>query len=113
MALMKIGLLVCDHVRPEFLEISGDYDDMFRRLFADREDVEVTAYDAINGELPADPSDADAWLTTGSRYSVNDDEPWIRDLERFRSGCRRRPGSPLWASASAINSSPRRSAARS
>jgi len=80
---MRIGLLVCDHVRPEFLEISGDYDDMFRRLFADREDVEVAVYDAINGELPTDPSDADAWLTTGSRHSVNDDEPWIRDLEAF------------------------------
>jgi len=80
---MRIGLLVCDHVRPEFLGISGDYADMFRRLFADHDDVEVVAYDAVNGELPADPSEADAWLTTGSRYSVNDDEPWIRDLEAF------------------------------
>ena len=80
---MRIGLLVCDHVRPEFLEISGDYADMFRRLFADHGDVEVVAYDAVNGELPADPSEADAWLTTDSRYSVNDDEQWIRDLEAF------------------------------
>ncbi len=80
---VRIGLLVCDHVRPEFRDISGDYEDMFRRLFADHDDVEVVAYDAINGELPASPSEADAWLTTGSRHSVNDDEPWIRDLEKF------------------------------
>lgn len=80
---MRIGLLVCDHVRPEFLGISGDYEDMFRRLLADHDDVEVVPYDAVNGELPADPSEADAWLTTGSRYSVNDDEPWIEDLEEF------------------------------
>lgn len=80
---MRIGLLVCDHVRPEFLGISGDYEDMFRRLFADHHDVEVVAFDAVNGELPVDPSEADAWLTTGSRYSVNDDQPWIRDLEEF------------------------------
>jgi len=80
---VRIGLLVCDHVRPEFLDISGDYEDMFRRLFADYEDVEVVAYDAINGELPGDPSEADAWLTTGSRHSVNDEEEWIRQLERF------------------------------
>jgi GMP synthase (glutamine-hydrolysing) len=80
---MRIGLLVCDHVRPEFLEISGDYDDMFRRLFDNHNDVDVVGYDAINGELPGDPSEADAWLTTGSRHSVNDDEPWIRDLEEF------------------------------
>jgi len=79
---MKIGLLVCDHVRPEFVGISGDYEDMFRRLFADHE-VEVVAYDAVNGVLPADPSEADAWLTTGSRHSVNDDATWIRALEDF------------------------------
>jgi GMP synthase-like glutamine amidotransferase len=80
---MKLGLLVCDHVRPEFLGISGDYDDMFRRLFADHEEVEVVVYDAIGGELPADPAECDAWMTTGSRHSVNDEEPWIRDLEDF------------------------------
>ncbi len=80
---MRIGLLVCDHVRPEFLEISGDYEDMFRRLFADHDDVEVVTYDAVNGELPEGPGEADAWLTTGSGHSVNDDEPWIRDLEDF------------------------------
>ena len=80
---MRIGLLVCDHVRPEFMGISGDYEDMFRRLFAGREEVEVVVYDAVNGDLPNDPSAADAWLTTGSRHSVNDDEQWIRDLEDF------------------------------
>jgi GMP synthase (glutamine-hydrolysing) len=56
---------------------------MFRRLFADHEYVTVVVYDVINGELPGSPSEADAWLTTGSRHSVNDDEPWIRDLEEF------------------------------
>ena len=80
---MRIGLLVCDHVRPEFFGISGDYEDMFRRLFAGHQEVEVMAFDAVNGELPADPSEADAWLTTGSRHSVNEEEPWIRDLEEF------------------------------
>jgi GMP synthase (glutamine-hydrolysing) len=80
---MRLGLLVCDHVRPEFLEISGDYEDMFRRLFAGRDDVEVLSYDAIGGELPSDPFQCDAWLTTGSRHSVNDDAQWIRDLEDF------------------------------
>jgi GMP synthase-like glutamine amidotransferase len=80
---MRLGLLVCDHVRPEFLEISGDYEDMFRRLFAGRVDVEVVSYDAIEGRLPSDPSECDAWLTTGSRHSVNDDAQWIRELEDF------------------------------
>jgi GMP synthase (glutamine-hydrolysing) len=83
MGWVKLGLLVCDHVRPEFLPVSGDYPDMFRRLFADHPDVELVAYDAINGEIPADPSECEAWITTGSRHSVNDDEPWIRRLEDF------------------------------
>jgi GMP synthase-like glutamine amidotransferase len=80
---VKLGLLVCDHVRPEFEHISGDYPDMFRRLFAGHPEVEVVVYDVIGGQLPADPGECDAWITTGSRYSVNDDEPWIRDLEQF------------------------------
>ena len=80
---MKIGLLVCDHVRGKFLDISGDHPDMFRRLFAGYPDVEIVPYDAINGELPADLYECDAWIATGSKYSVNDDYQWIRDLEDF------------------------------
>ena len=80
---MRLGLLVCDHVRAEFAHISGDYPDMFRRLFADHSEVEVVVYDVIGGEMPADPGECDAWITTGSRHSVNDDEPWIRHLEQF------------------------------
>jgi GMP synthase-like glutamine amidotransferase len=80
---MRIGLLVCDHVGPELRGISGDYEDMFRRMFADHDDVDIVAYDVIAGQLPSDPEECDAWLTTGSRHSVNDDEPWIRALEGF------------------------------
>ena len=80
---MRLGLLVCDHVRPEFEHISGDYPDMFRRLFANHPEVDVVVYDVIGGEVPSDPDECDAWITTGSRHSVNDDEPWIRDLEQF------------------------------
>ncbi|HSJ83421.1 MAG TPA: type 1 glutamine amidotransferase [Acidimicrobiia bacterium] len=80
---MRIGLLVCDHVGPELRAISGDYEDMFRRLFGDQGDVSMVTYEVIAGELPSDPGECDAWVTTGSRHSVNDDEPWIRNLEGF------------------------------
>jgi GMP synthase (glutamine-hydrolysing) len=80
---MRLGLLVCDHVSPEFAHVSGDYPDMFRRLFDGHDDVELVVYDVIDGELPADPSECDAWITTGSRHSVNDHHPWIRRLEDF------------------------------
>ena len=80
---MRLGLLLCDHVRPEFRGISGDYEDMFRRLFANHDDIEIVVYDSVNGEIPVDPSECDAWITSGSRHSVNDDGAWIRDLEAF------------------------------
>ncbi|MGH8952845.1 MAG: type 1 glutamine amidotransferase [Acidimicrobiia bacterium] len=80
---MRLGLLLCDHVRPEFLGIAGDYEDMFRRLFAGHDDIEIVVYDSVNGEIPEDPSECDAWITSGSRHSVNDEAAWIRDLEDF------------------------------
>jgi GMP synthase (glutamine-hydrolysing) len=80
---VRVGLLQCDHVPPELESISGDYDSMFRRLFAAIPEVEIVPYDAINGVLPGDPGECDAWMTTGSRHSVNDPFEWIRELEQF------------------------------
>ncbi|MGH8913949.1 MAG: type 1 glutamine amidotransferase [Acidimicrobiia bacterium] len=80
---MRLGLLLCDHVRLELREVYGDYADVFRRVFAGHDEVDIVPYDVIDGELPADPAECDAWITTGSRHSVNDDQPWIRALEEF------------------------------
>lgn len=80
---VRLGLLVCDHVRPDLVRDHGDYEDMFRRLFAAQEEVEIVPYDVVGGVIPADPSECDAWITTGSRHSVNDEEPWIGELEEF------------------------------
>lgn len=83
MAVMKVGLLLCDRVRDELHDVAGGYEDMFSRLFADHEEIELIPYDAVGGELPAGPEERDAWVVSGSRYSVNDDQPWIRDLEEL------------------------------
>lgn len=80
---MRIGLLICDHVTPELLPVSGDYEDMFRRLFSSYEDLELIAYDCVNGDVPSSPFECDGWITTGSRYSVNDDAGWIDDLQEL------------------------------
>ncbi len=80
---MRVGLLVCDHVRPDMVGISGDYDAMFRRLFAGYPEIDLVVYDSVNSEIPTRPTECDAWLTTGSRHSVNDDFGWIRSLEEF------------------------------
>ncbi len=73
----RIGLLVCDHVRPEFLGIAGDYPDMFLRLFAEHPEVELVVYDLPAGRFPDSLGECDGWITTGSKRSVYEDEDWI------------------------------------
>ncbi len=81
---MRIGLLECDHVGLRHRAIAGDYLDMFR-VMVERADptAELIVYDARRGELPARPGECDAWLCTGSRASVYDNEPWIHALTSF------------------------------
>ena len=80
---LRIGLLVCDHVMPEMLPIAGRYQDMFTTLFAGRPEIELVPYDLLEGEYPRCPSECDGWISTGSKWSVTDDEPWIHWLEGF------------------------------
>jgi GMP synthase-like glutamine amidotransferase len=75
---MRIGLLECDHVRDRYLDIAGDYRDMFHRMVAAVDpDAELQVYDTRRGALPTRTDECDAWLLTGSSASVYDDEPWI------------------------------------
>ena len=81
--MMRLGLLICDHVPLDLVDVSGDYPRMFRRLFADFQDIDLVEYEAVEGELPTSPTECDAWITTGSSFSVNDSDSWIRRLESF------------------------------
>lgn len=76
----RIGLLVCDHVPPEFRGVTGDYLDMFEELFSARPHIDLVPYDLPTGEFPASVDECEGWVTTGSRRSVYEDEPWIGDL---------------------------------
>jgi GMP synthase-like glutamine amidotransferase len=81
---MTIGLLECDHVRDEFRHIAGDYRDMFPSLFQPLvSDWQFVFYDVANGYFPSSIHDCDAYICTGSKYSVYDDEPWITQLKDF------------------------------
>ena len=71
-----IGLLVCDHVRPDFRDIAGDYTDMFESLLGDG--VTLRRYSLVDGEFPVSVTECDGWITTGSGRSVYDDVPWIK-----------------------------------
>jgi len=81
---MKIGLLECDHVRDELLHISGDYRQMFPALFASAAPHwEFVFFDVCNGQFPDSVDACDAYIATGSKFSVYDDESWIIKLKAF------------------------------
>ena len=81
---MQIGLLMCDHVAETLRPVSGDYADMFVALFARHSpEVTLTFYDIQNGDYPRALDECDGYLSTGSRYSVYDRDPWILDFQNF------------------------------
>ena len=45
--------------------------------------LEIRDYDVQRGEYPASIDECDAYLITGSRESVYDDQPWIHRLAEF------------------------------
>ena len=91
---LRVGLLECDHVPPHLRHLTDDYADLFETLFARTAPrMALTRYDVIAGHWPRDPGVQDAWLITGSRCSVFDDESWITQLLDFvrAVGTGRRP----------------------
>ncbi len=78
---MNIGLLQCDHVAERFRHIAGDYPEMFGAVFG--ASFNLVPFDVYNGEWPATLDVCDAYLCTGSRWSVYDDIAWIHDLKTF------------------------------
>lgn len=81
---MKVGLLECDHVREELQHIAGDYRQMFPALFLQvAPDWEFEFYDVCNGKFPSSVDACDAYICTGSKNSVYDEEEWVNDLKDF------------------------------
>lgn len=62
---MKIGLLLCDPGRG------------FEAMFAGWLPAEWTIYDLHQGQAPSNLDECDAYIASGSKSSVYDDEPWI------------------------------------
>lgn len=81
---MRVGLLLCDRVRPELVGISGDYPEMFRAMFrCHAPQVELAVYDIRAGIYPRSPDECDAYISSGSASSVYDNEIWIGDFEDY------------------------------
>ncbi len=81
---MNIGLLQCDHVATDFQPIAGDYPAMFGALFERHApQITLTPYAVCDDEWPSTLAECDAYITTGARFSVYDDVPWIQRLKAF------------------------------
>lgn len=81
---MKLGILKADAVRPEWAREFGEYPDMVAAVLSRADPaMEFVTYDVQNGEYPGDIDEVDAYLITGSKASVYDDEPWIARLADF------------------------------
>lgn len=71
-----VGLLRLDDLPEHALHVRGDYPALYEHLFDD-EDVDLLDIAVHRGDVPASLADADVWVLTGSRYSVDDDRDWI------------------------------------
>ncbi len=75
-----LGLLLCDHVPENLQHLGGDYPDMFRKLFPE---TSMRVYPVCEGVFPKSVDECDAYLVTGSRRSVYEEEDWILQLKKF------------------------------
>lgn len=82
---MRIGILRCDKVRSSLSNEFGEYPEMIEKAFSAIDDaLEFQTYYTDEGKLPDCTDECDAYVITGSRYSVFDsDELWINQLRDF------------------------------
>jgi GMP synthase-like glutamine amidotransferase len=83
--IVHIGILKTDSVLEKFSPTFGEYPEMFRTVLSlpGRQSLAFTTYDVEHFEYPADVNACDAFLITGSKKSVYDDEPWIHRLRDY------------------------------
>ncbi|MCY7330724.1 MAG: hypothetical protein LH618_19385 [Saprospiraceae bacterium] len=77
---MTVGLLECDHVPAKFRHLAGDYYDLFGALFPH---LDLRRFNVCHGQFPDSVTACDAYLCTGSKYSVYDEVDWIKELQRL------------------------------
>ncbi|MGY3853207.1 glutamine amidotransferase-related protein [Aeromonas aquatilis] len=82
---MRLGILDCDRLDPDLADRFGPvYSEMFIRGFAALSpELEFRVWSALDGELPEDLHECDAWLITGSRHDAYSDIPWIQALRAW------------------------------
>jgi GMP synthase-like glutamine amidotransferase len=81
---MRAAILQCDEVLDKFQPQFGMYYDMIRHMFETVDGAfEFDNFDCRQGRYPDDINLYDFYITTGSKVSVYEDEPWIHKLITF------------------------------
>jgi GMP synthase-like glutamine amidotransferase len=94
---MKIGILKADKVLDQFAPEFGQYPGMIEKVMSlaffnvhkevrsdpQPEPLVCVTYDVECQEYPQNIEECDAYVITGSKKSVYDDEPWIHRLRDF------------------------------
>ncbi|KAJ1336829.1 hypothetical protein BSLG_006932 [Batrachochytrium salamandrivorans] len=88
MRLLKLALLVCDHLIPAIKDKHGDYPALLGNLFGEAGrslgiEVLCVPYSVIDGEYPPRPQEYDAIVLSGSKYSAYEKLAWIETLKAF------------------------------
>ena len=78
---MRIAILETGRPPSALAERFGDYPSMMARMLGGG--FNIDRFDVAAGEFPADPSDYEAYLVTGSPAGVYDPLPWIEPLKDF------------------------------
>ena len=81
---MKIGILEADQLSETLRRQYGSFGDMFQNLLHSvDEKLALRRYQVSEYVFPDDIDECDAYLITGSKFGVYDDEPWIKQLNDF------------------------------
>ncbi len=85
---LHVGLLLCDDIDEADRDQYGTYTAMFQNaLDPDADEIRLTAIRCFEGEALPEPGEYDGYVISGSRYSVYEDRPWIKSLQRFVVDC--------------------------
>lgn len=79
---ITVGLLLCDHLDDDAAAVAGDYPVLFPAAFAPY-GIDLRVHEVALGELPDRTDECDAWMTSGSRRSADEDEGWIVETAAF------------------------------
>ncbi len=79
-----LGILDCDELAPELVPDYEHYARMFTYLLQPHlQEVECRRYAILNDEWPDSANECNAYLITGSKTGVYDEEPWLPCLREF------------------------------